>query len=116
MFFLILQIAFIIIATIFVYKTAKDNGYNAILWAAIAVITFFGVQFILGIIVGIFWALGMIYLNWTPESEFGLTMIINLIILALGAGSVLLILRHVNQIRDDEIVDSPPPPPTEFKL
>lgn len=115
MFFLIFQIAFIIIATIFIYKTANQNGYNAILWSVIAVVTFFGVQLLLGIIVGIVLAIGMLYAGWTPDSLFGLSMIINLVTLALSVGSVLLILRYVNQIRDDEFVNAPPPP-TDFNL
>lgn len=115
MFFLVLQIAFIIIATIFVYNTAKQNGYNAILWSVITVAAFFGVQFLLGIIVGIILGLAMIYAGWMPDSVFGLTTIINLVILALGAGSVLLILRYVNQIKDDEFVNAPPPP-SDFNL
>lgn len=101
-----------IIATIFVYRTARDNGYNAVFWAVIAFITFLGVQFAVGLLVGLFIALGIAVWGWSETAFEDYAFIYNLIALAASIGSVMLILRHVNTIRDDEPVNIPPPPPS----
>lgn len=103
-------IIFLIIATIFVYRTAKENGYNAILWSVITLITFLGVQTVVGLAVGIVIGIGMAAWNWSPTLFEDYTFPIGLISLIAGIGSVMLILRHVNTIRDDEPLVVPPPP------
>jgi hypothetical protein len=111
-----IAIIFLIIATIFVYRTARDNGYNAILWAVITVITFLGVQLAVGFLIGIIFGLGMAAFGWSETSLTNNAFVFNLIALAASIGSVMLILRHVNKIPDDEPANVPPPPKFDEKL
>lgn len=110
MIILLLTIAFLVVSTIFVYRTAKDNGYNAILWTFISVAVFIGVQ----IFIGLTYAIVLAVLNWghpiPAENYSGISTIVNFISIAAGVAGVLLILRHVNTLKDDETIDLPPPP------
>ena len=109
-----IPIIFMIIAAIFVYRTARDNGYNAILWTFIAVVAFLGVQFLIGILFGVIVLIGNRVWGW-PMSVIGdYSFILGLLAIVPAIGAVLLILRHVNTIKDDEPLISPPPPPPTF--
>lgn len=110
---LLLALAFLFIAAYFVYKTAKQNGFNAVLWVIITIITFFGVQIALGFAIGVVIGLGMLILQWLPDTFEKFSFLINLISLATGVGGVILILRHVNKIPEEEANALPPPPSFE---
>lgn len=112
MILLLLGLAFLFISTFFVYKTAKENGYNAVLWAAASFSAFVGVYLILSVTIVIIVALGIAYLGWSRNTLESGGIMIELIVMAASAASVMLILRHVNQIKDDEpFVEELPPPP-----
>ena len=110
-----LGIIFVIIAVIFVYRTARDNGYNAPLWAAITIVAFFGVQVLSWLLIGLLAAVCILAFGWSETILEDYAFILNLITLAASIGSVMLILRHVNTIRDDETVNIPPPPTFDGK-
>jgi small-conductance mechanosensitive channel len=101
-----------IIAAIFVYRTARDNGYNAILWTFIAVVVFLGVQFLIGILFGVIVLIGNTAWGWPTSTIQDYSFIMGLLATVPAIGAVLLILRHVNTIKDDEPANPPPPPPT----
>lgn len=61
-----LPIIFIIIAAIFVYRTARDNGYNAVLWTIIAIVGFAGIQIAIGLFAGILMGIGIAIWGWPP--------------------------------------------------
>lgn len=99
---------FLIIAVIFVYRTAKQNGYNAIVWTFISIAVFFGAQIIVSVIVGIIVGIASGDLSVTTFETYSFP--IGLISLAAGIGGVLLILRHVNQTPEEKTEVLPPPP------
>jgi hypothetical protein len=44
-------------------------------------------------------------------------MVGDLFVLAVCIAGVMLILRHVNQLKDDDpFIEPPPPPPTDFNI
>lgn len=103
-----LEMIFVVTASIFVFRTARENRYNAIGWTVAAVAAFFGTQIALSFAFVL--VLLAIYQEAWQEvlvgSEIGYWMITTI-----PAGvPVLLILRHVNTIKDDHANDAPPPP------
>lgn len=112
----ILGLIFVIVAPIFVYRNARQNGHNAVLWTLLAICIGVGFQVIIPLLIG--FALGVIWVNQgytaaeiqasleTPSIILGVTSLI------LSIGGILLIMRHVNTIRDiKEDYPTPPAPP-----
>jgi hypothetical protein len=109
---LLLSLAFLFISTFFVYKTAKENGYNAILWAAVSFCTFIGVYLILSVTIVLVISLGIYFLGWSKNMLNDGGLVLDFIITAASAASVMLVLRHVAQLKDEEpLAESLPPPP-----
>lgn len=106
-----LPIIFVIIAAIFVYRTARDNGYNAVLWTIVAIVAFVGIQFFTEFVFGFIVGLGNVLWGWPLTLIEDYSLIVSLLALVPSLGAVLLILRHVNTIKDDEPATAPPPPP-----
>ena len=112
MILLLIGLAFLFISTFFVYKTAKENGYNAVVWAAASFFAFIGVYLFLSVTIVIVVSIGIAYLGWARNTLESGGMVIELIVMAASAGSVILILRHVNQMKDEEpFIEEIPPPP-----
>lgn len=107
-----LPIIFVIIASVFVYRTARDNGYNAVVWTIVTIVAFLGIQFLTGILFGVVVALGNAVWGWPLTLIQDYSLIVGLLALVPSIGAVLLILRHVNTIKDDDPVSAPPPPPS----
>ena len=99
---------FLIIAAIFVYRTAKQNGYNAVLWTCISIAVFIGAQIVVSVITGII--LGMISGDLSVNTFETYSFPIGLISLAAGIGSVMLMLRHVNEMPEEKTSTSLLPP------
>jgi hypothetical protein len=112
----VLGIAAIVIFTVFIGKTAKENGRNAILWALAAVGVGLGLQFVIPILVMIVIAVVLVATGTRPDQveaaigwwAFGLTFLF----LALSVVGMFLILRHVFQLPEDPEPHDLPPPPT----
>lgn len=107
-----IAIIFAIVATISVFRSAKQNGYNAVLWAVITVVVFIGGQLLFGLAIGIFIGIGSQLWGWSPTLVYDYQLLIGLVALIPSVIGVLLILRHVNKVRDDGFNAAPPPPPT----
>ncbi|HUF05646.1 MAG TPA: hypothetical protein VMM38_15910 [Aridibacter sp.] len=109
MILIVLTIAFIVIVAINTYKTAKENGYSAMGWTALSVVLFFGVPFVFGLTVGM---LLFVLIGETGAQQFleNYVLLIDIALLVPGVVASILVLRHVSQIRDDDIVAGPPPP------
>ena len=103
-------IIFLIIVSVFVYRTARDNGYNAVLWTAATAVGFLAVQFAVGLAVGI----GALVLGWPATFVQDYQLLISFAALVPAFILVWLIWRHVNVIRDDGVAPEPPPPPPTF--
>jgi hypothetical protein len=112
MILLLLGLAFLFISTFFVYKTAKENGYNPILWSVLSFFTFVGVYLVLSVTIVIIIGIGIRFFRWSPNLLEQGGIMIEFFVMATSAACVMLILRHVNQLKDDEpFVGELPPPP-----
>ena len=109
-----LPIIFLIIISVFVYRTARDNGYNAVLWTVATAVGFFVVQLAVGLGIGIFLGLGITLWGWSPTIIADYQLIVGFIALVPAFILVWLIWRHVNVIRDDGVTPESPPPPPVF--
>ena len=106
----LLGIVFLLTATFFVYKTARENGYNAAVWTFLTVVAFLGTQFLADLILGIVLSLGLAAEIFSENSAKAVSAVFNIIALIAGVGSVVLILNRVNRIKDEETAEVPPPP------
>jgi len=106
----------IIAFTVFIGRTAKENGRNSILWALAGFGTGLGLQFVIPIIVVIVITIALIAAGTRPDQvedvlgwwAFGL----NFLFIVLSLIGMFLILRHVAQLPEhQESGDAPPPPP-----
>jgi len=106
----------IIVFVIFIGKTAKENGRNAMLWAAAGVGVGLGLQFVLPFLVMIVITVVLMATGTRPDQietavgwwAFGLIVLS----IALSLIGMFLVLRHVAQLTEDqESGDVPPPPP-----
>jgi hypothetical protein len=96
-----LPIIFVIIAAVFVYRTAKSNGHKPVLWTVIAVVAFLGVQIGIGLAAGLVIVLGTMLWGWSPFMVEGYGFLISIVALVPAIGVVMLVLRHVNKVKDD---------------
>lgn len=110
----ILGLVFVIIATVYTYRTAKENGYNAILWTLAAFAVGFGVQIILPVLIATVLIVILIASgNSLPKAQVMIETpvdIIGIICLIASIVGVIFILKKVSLIREDE----PIPPSPDF--
>lgn len=105
-----LVIIFVAIATIFVYKTARQNGHNAVLWTFLTIVAFLGTQFLAGLVLGIVLILGAAAQIFPENGTNAISAVFSIIALIASIGSVVLILNRVNRIKEGETPEVPPPP------
>lgn len=116
----ILAFVFIIVASFYAYKSAKDYERNAVMWAFIVFGVGFGLQIVIPFIIGIIISLVMIAGGKTlpeiQESMYSYLFIINIFFIILSIVAMFLILRYLGTVPDDDIYtpNQPPPPPPEF--
>lgn len=100
----------------FVGKTAKENGRNALVWTLICVAVGIGLQLVVPIVVGLVIAIVLIATG-TPANKlqesfsFTTSITLDLIFLVLSIAGMLLLLRHVANLPENEPDVEPPPPP-----
>lgn len=109
MILIVLTIAFVVIVAIFTFKTAKENGYSAFGWTALSVVLFFGIPFVAAFSIGI---VLVVVRGEAGAREFfdSAGLLSDILIMAPGVAASMLILKHVSNLRDDEIGEGPPPP------
>ena len=95
-----LPIIFAIISSIFVYRTARDNGYNAVGWTIASIGGFIGIQLALGLFIGLIMGLGIALWGWSPTIFDDYSLLISIVALIPSIGYVLLILKYVNRVPD----------------
>ncbi|HEX8738277.1 MAG TPA: hypothetical protein VF721_23280 [Pyrinomonadaceae bacterium] len=116
----VLGLIFIIVAPIFIYRTAKECGRNAAGWALTAFALGFVIQFIIPIVLGILLALFLVASGHSPaeiqQAASSPAVVIDLTCLVASIAAVILIMRHVSKFPEEESLAPPPPPPapTEF--
>ena len=109
-----LPLIFIVVLSIQIYRTARDNRYNAPTWTAVTAVGFFVIQFLVGLAVGVILLLGASFLDWSPTLLTDYQLFVSLVAMVPAFVFVWLIWRHVNVIRDDGTAPEPPPPPPTF--
>ena len=111
----IFGIIIIIVVAVFVYRTAKQYDRNAIGWTLITLGVGFGIQLIIPLFIGIVIGVVMIARGSTPEEmQASLNVpaqFIGIVFIVLSIVAVLLILRHVAQIPEEDSFTQPPLPP-----
>ncbi|CAN5654085.1 hypothetical protein BH20ACI4_BH20ACI4_03200 [soil metagenome] len=115
----IIGFVFVIVLTIFAYKTAKDYERNAIGWALITFAVVIGIQIILPvsiiliiIIIATIATAGGSSPHQIQDAIPIATISIIFKILSIVAG--FLILRHLAKIPEEKSFDIPPEPPSDF--
>lgn len=112
----IIGFVFIIVVTIFAYKTAKDYERNAAGWALISIAAGLGFQIVLPIVLVFVTALIMTVSGSAVEEIQETIPIVTIgvlgIILSVVAG--FLILRHLSNVPDEPLFEAPPAPPSDF--
>jgi drug/metabolite transporter (DMT)-like permease len=113
----ILGLVAIVVFTVQVYKTAAGTERNAPLWAAMTAVIGIALQFVVPILFGV--VLAVYYIaTGTPvenlESEmFGGALLISIAGIVLSIVGMVLAMKHVSKVKDDEpAAKAPPPPPT----
>jgi MFS superfamily sulfate permease-like transporter len=115
----IIGLVIVIVATYYTYKTAKDYGRNAVLWAIATFCVGFGVQFVVPIVIGFVLAIIWVIQGSTDPLEMqarlvGPAAVIGLICLVASLVGMWMILKKVSQVPDEPVGTTPPPPPTDF--
>lgn len=112
----ILGLAFLVVFTIFAYKTAKDYERNAAGWALITFGVGFVIQIILPIVVVFMLAVLMTVRGSSPEQvrEDIPFFTITIAGLLLSFISGILILRYLSKITEEKPFELPPSPPGNF--
>ena len=112
----IIGFVFIIVFTIFAYKTAKDYERNAIGWALLTFAVGFFVQIILPAFIMILIAVAAtIGGSSTQQIQDDIPMVtISIIFKLLSIVAGFLIVRHLAKIPEEKPFDMPPAPPSDF--
>lgn len=116
MIFQLVALAFVIVATYYVFKTARDNGRSGAGWAVLAAAVGLGVQWFLPIILAIILAVVYVATGTRPD-ELAQTLetpatVISFACLILSVVGLLLILKLVSRVPDEPEALAVPPPPT----
>jgi len=105
-----------IVATYFVFKTAREYERRAVLWALLTFGVGFGAQFVLPLVIGILIAVILVLTGVKPESIAetlgGWALVLTVVCLMISFVGMFLILKYVARIPDDPEIVAPPPPPT----
>jgi formate hydrogenlyase subunit 3/multisubunit Na+/H+ antiporter MnhD subunit len=96
------------------YKRARENGRNPILWAAIGVCVFIGIQFAVTLGAGIALGLGGAFYGWPETTYDRFSIPITLVAMALSFAGSWFLLRYLERPLVPEASFSTPPPPPDF--
>jgi nitric oxide reductase large subunit len=105
----------VIIATYYIYRTARSNNLNAVRWAFVNIMVGFVFQFALPLLIALVVAFSLVISKGAIRDidriyiRYGL--ITNITILTLNFVRIWLIIRQVSRIPKDEIFAKPPLPP-----
>jgi hypothetical protein len=117
MFVFVVEIAFILIASYFVFTTAREYGRNAIGWTVFTIVAGFGMLLISPIVIAIFLGLilglsGIFNDRYALLSAITWGSFIGSLILTLGV--IVFILKQVSKMLPDEKPFIKPPEPPKF--
>jgi len=106
----VLQIVFIVVVAIYIFRTARRYDRNPYLWTAGAVVAFFGVQILLAFLIGGVLIIGAIALGWS-ENILDENAYVFGIVCAIPAYAVVWFISKRVSVVKDELVQLQPPPP-----
>jgi hypothetical protein len=110
---------FVLAAPFFVYKNAKQNGHNAVLWTIISIVAGLGVQiilpFVIIVLIGIIWTITGSNQTETQEAMQSISFPMGFIALFISIIGVLAVMKKVNTIPDEAFLTVQPPPPPTFE-
>ncbi|MBK8147820.1 MAG: hypothetical protein IPN69_15425 [Acidobacteria bacterium] len=101
-----------ILAAWFGYKKANDSGRNGILWAFICAGAFIGTQLVCGLVIGLFFGIGIAAFGWNEDIYETYSIVVNLAAIAFSILVVYLIFSYLDRIPEDEPPLEVPSPPT----
>ncbi|HEY0428190.1 MAG TPA: hypothetical protein VGC76_10450 [Pyrinomonadaceae bacterium] len=115
----ILGIVLIVVSTIYIYRTAKQNGHNAVLWTVITALAGVALELViplaLGIIIASVWMSQGKSLLQIQQDILVPAIIIGIVCLVLNFVVVFLIMKKVSPIAEENLAE-PPPPPSDFNV
>ncbi len=116
---IILGLVAIVVFTIQVYKTAAGTERNAPFWAGMTAVIGIGLQFVVPILFSIVVAVYYIATGTPAENlesdMFGAALLISIAGIVLSIVGMVLVMKHVSRVKDDEpAAKAPPPPPPTF--
>jgi hypothetical protein len=114
----ILGIVGVIVATVQVFKTARDTGRNAAVWAVVTLVAGLGIQIVLPIFIGLVFAVVWLAAGATEleaqRAIQGPATIIGIACLFLSFLALWLIMRIVSRVPEGQSFNAPPGPPSIF--
>lgn len=114
----LLRLIVVIVAAVYVYRTAKQYERNAVAWTLTTLGAGLGLQLILplfiGIVIGIIMVAGGSSHDEIQAAIYLPALIISVVCIVLSVAAVLLILRHVAKIPEEKTFTPPPSPPETF--
>lgn len=105
-----LQIAFIIVVAIYIFRNARQYDRNPYLWTAGAVVAFFGVQILLAFFIGIVLTIGALWLGWSANIVEEHSFFIGVVCAIPAYAVVWFISKRVSVVKDEPVQFQPPPP------
>lgn len=105
----LLGLAFIVVATVIAYRTAKQYERNPVMWALCVLGTGLGIQILTPNLIALIIVIFMVR-NGNSVLEIQTALMISIIF---SIAAMLLILRHLAKLPDENI-DMPPAPPSYF--
>jgi len=96
------------------YKKANESGRSGIAWAFIAIAAFIGTQFVLGILLGLLFAGGILALGWSETVFEDYDILFTILGIAGGLGGGFVVLHFLNRVPEEESYAPNPPPPPSF--
>jgi len=98
------------------YKTARDNGRNAGLWALASFGVGFGFQIIIPLAIGVVLGIVLVTQGMHDPNELqsriaGTANIIGVVCIILSIAGMWIIFKHVSKVPDLPPANTPPPPP-----
>src|SRR5690349_8894666 len=116
MFIGLLGVAFTVVATYFVVKTARENGRSGIFWGSTAVFVGLLTQYVLPIFLSIILILVyMIAGRRVDDFRVSLSgVFVDLACIALSVVALMFILKQVSKLPDEPKTGPLPPPPPTF--
>lgn len=105
-----LQIVFIIVVAVYIFRTARQYDRNPYLWTAAAVVAFFGIQVLLGFFIGVVLIIGAASMGWSETIVEENTFLIGIVCSIPAFVVVWFISKQVSVVKDDPVQFQPPPP------